>query len=58
MGQHMTQTSTSTAGLVARDQLLVFATAVFVAPAIFAIAASAQTLGYAPMQQNSFRPIT
>ena len=31
-----------------------FATAVFVAPAIFTIAAKAQTLGYAPAQLNSF----
>ena len=31
-----------------------FATAVFVAPAIFAVAANAQTFGYAPVQPNSF----
>jgi lipoprotein-anchoring transpeptidase ErfK/SrfK len=33
--------------------LLAFAAAVFVAPAIFAVVANAQTLGYAPAQQNS-----
>ena len=31
-----------------------FATAVFVAPAIFAVAANAQTFGYPPVQPNSF----
>ena len=51
----MTQSSTSDRRPSSRAiSVLVFAAAVFVAPAIFAIAANAQTLGYAPMQQNSF----
>jgi lipoprotein-anchoring transpeptidase ErfK/SrfK len=33
---------------------LAFATAVFVVPALFSIAANAQTLGYVPAQPNSF----
>jgi lipoprotein-anchoring transpeptidase ErfK/SrfK len=37
-----------------RISVLAFATAVFIAPAMFAMAANAQTLGYAPAQPGSF----
>ena len=55
MGQHMTHSFS----LIRRPaspntRVLLFATAVFVVPAIFAVAANAQTLGYAPAQPNSF----
>src|SRR5437879_403086 len=55
MGQHMTYSFS----LIRRPaspntRVLLFATAVFVVPAIFAVAANAQTLGYAPAQPNSF----
>jgi lipoprotein-anchoring transpeptidase ErfK/SrfK len=51
----MTQPSTTDRPPSSRAiSVFVFATAVFLAPAIFAIAANAQTLGYAPMQQSSF----
>src|SRR6267142_2177649 len=55
MGQTMTQPISSNRRPSSRAiSVLVFATAVFVAPAIFSIAANAQTLGYAPAQPNSF----
>src|SRR5438552_16637010 len=55
MGQHMTHSFS----LIRRPaspntRVLLFATAVFVVPALFAVAANAQTLGYAPAQPNSF----
>jgi len=55
MGQTMTQPISSNRRPSSRViSVLVFATAVFVVPAIFSIAANAQTLGYAPAQPNSF----
>jgi lipoprotein-anchoring transpeptidase ErfK/SrfK len=55
MGQTMTQPISSNRRPSSRAiSAVVFATAVFVAPAIFSIAANAQTLGYAPAQQESF----
>jgi len=55
MGQTMTQPISSNRRPSSRAiSVLVFATAVFVAPAIFSIAANAQTLGYARAQPNSF----
>jgi lipoprotein-anchoring transpeptidase ErfK/SrfK len=50
MGQHMTRPIPTHRTISA----LLFASAVFVAPAIFSIAANAQTLGYLPAQPNSF----
>jgi len=55
MGQTMTQPIPSDRRPSSRAiSVVVFATAVFVAPAIFSIAANAQSLGYAPAQPNSF----
>jgi lipoprotein-anchoring transpeptidase ErfK/SrfK len=56
MGQTMTQPIPSDRRPSSRAiSVVVFATAVFVAPAIFSIAANAQMLGYAPARQESFR---
>jgi lipoprotein-anchoring transpeptidase ErfK/SrfK len=60
MGQHMTHLSFLTRRPASpKIRVFLFATAVFVVPAIFAVAANAQTanmqsLGYAPAQPNSF----
>jgi lipoprotein-anchoring transpeptidase ErfK/SrfK len=54
MGQHMTQPISLNRRPSHTIRVLLFASAVFVAPALFANAANAQTLGYAPMQPNSF----
>ena len=50
MGQHMTQPVSSRRRPLGREKLLL--AALLMAPAFFATSASAQTLGYAPMQQN------
>jgi lipoprotein-anchoring transpeptidase ErfK/SrfK len=50
MGQHMTQKISSRRRPLGREKLLL--AALLMAPAFFAVSASAQTLGYAPMQQN------
>jgi lipoprotein-anchoring transpeptidase ErfK/SrfK len=50
MGQHMTQPVSSRRRPLGREKLLL--AALLIAPAFFATSASAQTLGYAPMQQN------
>ena len=52
MGQHMTQSVSSRRRPLGRVNLLV--AAMLIAPAIFSTTAGAQTLGYAPMQPNSF----
>ena len=55
MGQTMIQPISSSRRPSSRAiSAVVFATAVFVAPAVFSIAANAQMLGYAPAQPNSF----
>jgi lipoprotein-anchoring transpeptidase ErfK/SrfK len=55
MGQHMTQpTSLQRRRSSRRIRVLLFATAVFGLPALFAVGANAQTLGYAPALPNSF----
>jgi lipoprotein-anchoring transpeptidase ErfK/SrfK len=55
MGQTMTQPIPSDRRPSSRAiSVVVFATAVFVAPAIFSIAANAQSLGYASAQPDSF----
>jgi lipoprotein-anchoring transpeptidase ErfK/SrfK len=50
MGQHMTHSATFLRRPLGRAKLLLAAT--LIAPAIFSTAASAQMLGFAPMQQN------
>jgi lipoprotein-anchoring transpeptidase ErfK/SrfK len=55
LGQHMTQLfSLVRQPASPKLRALMFATAVFVAPAMFAVAANAQTFGYARVQPNSF----
>jgi lipoprotein-anchoring transpeptidase ErfK/SrfK len=50
MGQHMTQSATFLRRSLGRASLLL--AAMLIAPAILSTSASAQTLGFAPMQQN------
>jgi lipoprotein-anchoring transpeptidase ErfK/SrfK len=50
MGQHMTRSVSSRRRPLGRERFLL--AALLMAPAFFATSAGAQTLGYAPMQQN------
>ena len=52
MGQHMTRSVSSYGRPLSRANLLI--AALLVAPAVFSTSAGAQTLGYAPVQPNSF----